>query len=504
MNTEDDTPQQGQWTGGYTFFLAATGAAVGLGNIWKFPYVAGQNGGGAFVLVYLFFVLIIGIPLFMSELMLGKRGRQSPSQSIINIATELKLSRHWAWLGSIATLSGFLILSYYSVVAGEVLAYAIRTVSGTFDGQSADGISSLYNRFRANPETLLAWHSIFIVITCIVVARGVHHGLEKTVSVLMPLLMLILLMLIAHAVQSGTFINGASFLFDLDFKKLFYARNDLGVYIVDAHGAYQLTFKGILTAMGHAFFTLGLCVGTMIIFGAYLKPAVSIPRLTASVALADTVIALLAGLAIFPIVFAHGLSAAQGPGLVFTTLPIAFGTMEYGNLLGGLFFLLLFFAALTSAIALIEPTVSWLIDKYRMTRVKAVTCSGIACWLLGIVSVFSVTGTTLGDITQRLSSFIGDPLPDLSHELFELTAFQFIDGMVTLVLLPLTGLLIAIFTGWIIRPVITLEDLNIKKLAFYKIWQILVRYVTPVLVSVIFVFGLLEWINTYLIPRPTL
>jgi NSS family neurotransmitter:Na+ symporter len=341
-------------------------------------------------------------------------------------------------------------------------------------------------------------------MTCIVVARGVRHGLEKTVSLLMPLLVLILLMLIAHAVHSGSFVNGASFLFDLDLKKLLYVRNDVGVYIVDANGAYQLTFQGILTAMGHAFFTLGLCVGTMIIFGAYLKPTVSIPRITYSVALADTVIALLAGLAIFPIVFAHGLSAAQGPGLVFTTLPVAFGTMEYGNLLGGLFFLLLFFAALTSAIALIEPTVSWLIDKYHMTRVKAVTWAGIACWLLGIVSVFSVTGTTLGDITQRLSSFTDDPLPDLRHRIFELTAFQLIDGMVTLVLLPLTGLLIAIFTGWIIRPVITLEDLNIKKLAFYKIWQILVRYVTPVLVSVIFIFGLLEWIYTYLIPRPTL
>jgi NSS family neurotransmitter:Na+ symporter len=503
MNTED-APQQGQWTGGYTFFLAATGAAVGLGNIWKFPYVAGQNGGGAFVLVYLFFVLIIGIPLFMSELMLGKRGRQSPSQSIVNITTELKLSRHWAWLGGIATLSGFLILSYYSVVAGEVLAYAIRTVSGSFDGQSADGISSLYDRFRANPETLLAWHSIFLVMTCIVVARGVHHGLEKTVSVLMPLLVLILLLLIAHAVQGGSFINGASFLFDVDFNKLFYARNDLGAYIVDANGAYQPTFKGILVAMGHAFFTLGLAVGTMIIFGAYLKPAMSIPRITIAVALADTVIALLAGLAIFPIVFAHGLSTAQGPGLVFTTLPIAFGSMEYGNLLGGLFFLLLFFAALTSAIALIEPTVSWLIDKYRMTRVKAVTCAGVACWLLGIASVFSVSGTTLGDIMQHLRDFITDPVVDFDHRLLELTAFQFIDAVVTLVLLPLTGLLLAVFTGWIIRPVITLEDLHIKKLAFYKLWQILVRYVTPVLIIVIFVFGLIEWINTYLLPPPAL
>ncbi len=503
MNT-GDVPQQGQWSGAYPFFLAATGAAVGLGNIWKFPYVAGENGGGAFVLVYLLFVLIIGVPLFMSELMLGRHGRQSPSQSIFTITRELHLSRYWAWLGGIATLSGFLILSYYSVVAGEVLAYALRTVSGTFDGQSADGVVSLYNRFRANPEILLAWHSIFIVLTCIVVARGVRHGLEKTVTVLMPLLVLILLLLIADALQSGSFVNGASFLFDVDFRKLLYARNEFGAYIIDDNGAYRLTYKGLLTALGHAFFTLGLCVGTMMIYATYLKPAVSIPRITISVALADTLISLLAGLAIFPIVFAHGLSAAQGPGLVFTTLPIAFGGMEYGQLLGGLFFLLLFIAALTSAIALLEPSVSWLMGKYQMTRVKAVTIAGITCWLLGIVSLFSVAGTTLDDILLYARSIIAFPADDLSHPLLNLTAFELIDGFVTLVLLPLTGLLIAVFAGWIIRPVHSLEYLKIKSLVFFKIWQILVRFLVPVLVSVIFVSGLMEWINTYLLPRPVL
>ncbi len=501
MSTED-VPQQGQWTGGYTFFLAAVGAAVGLGNIWKFPYVAGENGGGAFVLMYLLFIFLLGIPLFMSELMLGKRGRQSPYYSIYSITRELKISRHWAIIGGLATLTGFLILSYYSVVAGEVLAYAIRTVNGSFDSQSADGVISLYNQFRANPETLLAWHSIFMVITCIVVARGVRHGFEKTVSLLIPLLVVILLILIAHSVRTDSFLNGASFLFDVDFKKLFYARNDLGVYILDASGAYQPTFKGVLTAMGHAFFTLGLGVGTMIIFGAYLKPDVSIMRVATSVAVADSVIALLAGLAIFPIVFKYGLSAAQGPGLVFKTLPIAFGNMEYGHILGTLFFLLLFFAALTSAIALLEPMVSWLIDKYRMSRVKAVSYSGIACWLLGIVSVFSISGTTVGDIVQRLSSLVAAPTPDLDHRLYEQTAFQMIDGVVTLVLLPLTGLLIAIFSAWIIRPVISLKSLKVSRLLFYRFWLFLVRYITPALIAVIFVFGVMEWINTYLHPRP--
>jgi len=503
MNADNAT-QHLKWSERSTFFLAATGAAVGLGNIWKFPYVAGENGGGAFVFLYLFFVLLIGIPLFMSEVVIGKRGEKSPSHSIADIANKEHKSRQWAWVGIIAMLSGFLILSYYSVVGGEVMAYSIRMASGQFEGQSADAVMYLYNNFRSSTETLLAWHTLFMVVTCIIVARGVHRGLEKTVSLVMPLLVGLLLILVANALQTDTFVNGASFLFDTDFKKLFYLRDSLGQYILDANGAYQFTYKGIMTAMGHAFFTLGVGVGTIIIYGAYLRADVSVAGVTVSVALADTVIALLAGLAIFPIVFAYGLSTAQGPGLVFTTLPVAFGSMIYGGFLGGLFYLALFFAALTSAIALIEPTVVWMMEKFRMTRVQAATWSGILCWLLGVISVFSVSGTTLRDIFESVATLVGIHTPNLQHRFFDLSGFQFIDALVTLVLLPLVGLLIAIFAGWIIRPDLTREELQMKSQVFYKVWQFMVRYITPVLVLVIFVFALQEWVNTYVLFKPVL
>ncbi|HEC29663.1 MAG TPA: sodium-dependent transporter [Gammaproteobacteria bacterium] len=502
--TSERVSHQGEWSGSLTFFLAATGAVVGLGNIWKFPYVVGQNGGGAFVLTYLLFVVLIGLPIFMSEVMLGRRGRQSPYNSFYIIASEDQKSRRWAWLGGMVSISGFLILSYYSVVGGEVIAYAVRAASGTFTNQSADGVKSIYNTFRDNPEALLAWHTVFMVITCLVVSRGVKHGLEKTVKILIPALLGLLLILVAYTAYTGSFVNGASYMFDIDFKKLLFARNEAGIYILDSNGSYRFTFKGILTAMGHAFFTLSLGVGAMMIFGSYLKREVSIAKVAMSIAFADTLVAIVAGLAIFPIVFTYGLSASQGPGLVFTTLPIAFGSMYFGSLMGTAFFLLLFFAALTSAIALIEPTVIWLVERRGMTRVQATAWAGIACWLVGIISVFSESGVTLRRIFYVLAGFLDIPDIELSHQIFDLTGFQIIDSVVTLVMLPVGGFLIAIFAGWIMSPQNSRDELNLKNDLYYKIWQALVRYIAPALVFVIFVSGLIEWIYKYLVYQPVM
>jgi len=492
----------GEWSGSFSFFLAASGAAVGLGNIWKFPYVVGENGGGAFILFYLLFLLLIGVPLLMSEVLIGRRGRQSPINSFYILASEDQKNRRWAWLGGLSAIAGFLILSYYSVVAGEVMAYTVRAASGSFTNQSADGIQSIYNAFRSNPEGLLAWHTIFMVITCIIVARGVRHGLEKTVKLLLPIIILILLATVAYSVTTGSFVEGASYLVDFDFKKMLFSRDNAGVYLLDSHGQYQFTFKGILAAMGHAFFTLSIGVGVMIIFGSYLARNVSITKVCVSVAVVDTLIALLAGLAIFPIVFSYGLSVAQGPGLVFTTLPIAFGTMSYGNLIGAIFFLLLFLAALTSAIALIEPAVTWVIEKRRIGRVNAVIWVGIGCWLLGIVSVFSLSGITLRQLLYDLSSYVDISDIDIRHRIFDLTGFQILDGIVTLVILPLVGLLIAVFVGWIMSPESSSAELNCHKPLQYRIWRIMVRYVTPALILVIFISGLIEWVGKYLLYQP--
>ncbi|MEW5011765.1 MAG: sodium-dependent transporter, partial [Cycloclasticus sp.] len=301
---------QGEWSTRLAFIFAATGSAVGLGNIWKFPYITGENGGGAFVLVYLLCIALIGVPIMMAEILLGRRGRQSPINTMRDLAKEAGAKPYWRWLGWLGVIAGFLILSYYSVIAGWAMAYFVRVSTGLFEGATADGVSSIFGQFIADPEKLLAWHSLFMIMTMLVVARGVK-GLERAVRFLMPALLVLLLLLVVYAMEQGDFAQALNFLFSADFSKI--------------------TSESILTAMGHAFFTLSLGMGAIMVYGSYLPSKVSIGSTTLIIALADTAIALLAGLAIFPLVFANGLEPSSGPGLIFQTLPIAFGHMDYGS-----------------------------------------------------------------------------------------------------------------------------------------------------------------------------
>ena len=239
------TSLQGVWSSRLLFIFAAAGAAVGLGNIWKFPYIAGEYGGGAFVLVYLVSVFLIGMPIMMAEIMLGRRGRQNPVGTMYTLAIEAGKSSAWKYLGWMGMVAGFLILSYYSVVAGEVMAYVFRAGSGTFTHQTSSGIRSIYSDFVSNPESLLTWHTIFIVATMMVVARGVHGGLEKMLRIVMPLLFILLLILVGYGINSSGFSEAVSYLFRPDFEKL--------IYIVNDNGVREFTSKPILVAMGHAF-----------------------------------------------------------------------------------------------------------------------------------------------------------------------------------------------------------------------------------------------------------
>jgi len=359
----------GQWSSRLAFILAATGSAVGLGNIWKFPYIAGENGGGAFVLVYLLCIAVIGIPIMMAEVLVGRRGRQSPINTMRTLAAEAGASKYWRLLGWAGVLAGFLILSYYSVIAGWAMSYVFRTGSGLFTGLTADGVQSIFNNLISDPERLLAWHTLFMVMTMIIVARGVRSGLEKAVKLLMPILFVILFVLVGYALNSGAFDEGVKFLFQPDF------------------GA--ITANGVLIAMGHAFFTLSLGMGAIMVYGSYLPGDASIAKTSIAVSLMDTTVALLAGLAIFPIVFANGLEPGAGPGLIFQTLPIAFGHMQYGAFFGMLFFILLVFAAWSSSISLIEPAVAWLVENKGMTRVYASIVAGFATWAMGLLTVLS-------------------------------------------------------------------------------------------------------------------
>ncbi len=440
----------GQWSSRTVFILAATGSAVGLGNIWKFPYITGENGGGTFVFVYLLCIALIGIPIMMAEIMIGRRGKQSPINTMKTLAKEANQSPAWSWLGWMGVIAGFLILSYYSVIAGWAMSYIFRTGGGMFIGVTADGASSIFADLVSDPERLLGWHTFFMVMTMLVVARGVKNGLEKAVTFLMPLLFALLLVLVIYAMTTGYFMEGVRFLFtpgDID-------------------------SKGVLVAMGHAFFTLSLGMGAIMVYGSYLSEEHSIVKASILIALADTVVALLAGLAIFPIVFANGLEPGSGPGLIFQTLPIAFGHMQGGTLMGVLFFSLLLFAAWTSAISLIEPAVAYLVENHGFTRLSAAIWTGGFTWFVGLGTVFSFNIWKEKTLT----------IPYLFENL---TFFDTLDYLTANIMLPLGGLAIAIFAGWIMRKESSKEEL--ATLPFiYKIWRFLVCYITPVAVIVIF------------------
>ena len=446
MNSPDRQSMHGQWSSRWTFILAATGAAVGLGNIWKFPYLTGQNGGSAFVLIYILCVAALGIPLMMAEILLGRRGRSTPIRSMQILATENNATQWWQIIGWAGTIAGMLILSYYSVIGGWTLAYIFKSITGTFSGATGDFTANTFNTFVGSASSLFFWHTVFMIITMMIVAGGVKGGLEKAVQFLMPMLFILLLIMVGYSMTTGYFGQGLEFLFTPDFSKL--------------------TGASMLAAMGQAFFSLSLGMGTIMIYGSYVPKNTSIASTSVMIALADTGVALLAGMAIFPIVFANHLEPGSGPGLIFQTLPVAFGNMTGGVIFGSLFFILLLVAAWTSSISLIEPLVTWLIETFMLSRIKASIYSGLATWLLGLGTVWSF-----------------NLWADLKF--FGLTFFDLLDFITSNLMLPLGGILIAVFAGWLMSAESTKAELQISNPSLYLAWQVLVRYVAPVAVFIV-------------------
>ena len=455
----------GSWSSRWAFVLAATGSAVGLGNIWKFPYITGEYGGGAFVLVYLICIAVIGVPIMMAEVMLGRRGRQSPVNTMYNLAIESGHRPVWKYLGFMGVIAGFLILSFYSVIAGWSLYYIALSAMGEFTGLTADGVSSKFSRFIADPVYLLFFHTLFMLMTMYVVSHGVRSGLEKAVKILMPALFLILLVLLGYAMNTASFGMAMNFLFDFNFDKL--------------------TIGGVLTAMGHAFFTLSLGMGAIMVYGSYLKKKISIARTTFMIAGADTLVAILAGMVIFPLVFANNLEPGSGPGLIFITLPLAFGHMSGGMFFGTLFFILLTFAAWTSAISLMEPAVTWMVENKGIKRRQATIVTGMIIWLLGILTVISF----------NIGAF---KLPfTISGKTYENGFFDLFDLLTTNIMLPLGGMFIAIFAGWYMSKDASRDELDMGHGYAYKAWFFLVRYVSPVAILIVFLqlMGVLDTIT---------
>lgn len=436
----------GHWSSRIAFILAVTGSAVGLGNIWKFPYVTGQYGGGAFVLVYLACIVIIGMPVMMSEILLGRRGRRNPIATMALLGAEEGKSTNWSWVGAMGVIAGILILSYYSVYGGYSLAYIFESATGSFSRAAPAEIIALRDGFEGSWTTVGLFHTLFMAFSIFVVAMGVEQGLERAVRFMVPALLLLLLALLVYSMNSGHFLEGLAFMFSPDFSKL--------------------SWDGVLAAMGQAFFTLSIGMGAVMAYGAYLPEDTSITGSAAAVAMADTTIALTAGLVIFPLVFANGLDIDAGPSLVFITLPLAFGQMPGGLIFGTLFFILLTFAAWTSAISLMEPAVAWMMEHKRKTRTQAALIIGLGIWAMGFATVLSF---------NELADF----------KFLRGTLYDNLDYLTINVMLPLGGLLIAIFAGWVMCRNSSSEELGGSG-ATYKFWRLLVRYVAPI--GILFVF----------------
>ncbi|WP_104203109.1 sodium-dependent transporter [Billgrantia saliphila] len=440
-----------QWSSKMTFVLAAAGSAVGLGNIWKFPYMVGESGGAAFVLVYLLCIAVIGLPILVAEWLIGRRGQENPINAMSDLARRGGHLPVWILVGVSGVVGAFLILSFYSVIGGWSLSYTLGSITGTFSGQDAEGVGGVFTGMLASPGVLLLWHTLFMVLVIGIVARGVTKGLEGAVRTMMPALVILMLILVGYGMTTGHFGEALSFMF----------RPDWGA----------INGEVVLAAMGQAFFTLSLGMGIMMAYGSYLGEEVNLLSTARTVILLDTGIALLAGLAIFPIVFANGLDLASGPGLIFVTLPLAFGNMAGGTLLGLMFFLLLTFAALTSAISLLEPVVEFVEERTPLSRVVATLISGVAVWALGILALLSFN--VLGDVL-----------------IFGLNVFDLLDTFTSKILLPLTGLGAILFVAWCLDRQSVAAELNLSG-GGESLWLVVARYVAPLGVVAVFLHSLL-------------
>ncbi len=429
--------------------LATAGSAIGLGNIWKLPYMIGVNGGSAFVIIFLLCIFLVGIPLMMTEILLGRRAQKNPLDGMNVLALEAKTSTHWKWLGGMGMVTGLLILGFYSVIGGWVLRYIGASASGAFSNITAMQSTENFNQLLASPFSLLFWHTVFMMMTMGVVARGVNSGLEKANNILIPALFSILLVLLGYSMSVGDMQAAYQFMFSLDFSKL--------------------TPTVVLSALGHAFFSLSLGMGSVMVYGSYLQKNVSIARTTIYIALADTMLGLLVGLAIYSLVFANQLEPSAGPGLIFQTLPIAFGHMPWGNLIATLFFMLVAFAAWTSAISLVEPAIAWIVENTRIRRKTAAFFLGLIIWLLGVAVVLSFNEWKEVKIV------------------FGLNIFESLDKLTSTILLPLGGLFMAIFAGYFMKKDHVQDELNLAGYKF-KLWQMTNNYIAPIAITAVFLY----------------
>jgi NSS family neurotransmitter:Na+ symporter len=449
-----------QWSSRTGFLFAAIGFSVGLGNIWRFPYVMGEYGGSAFLFLYLGFALGIGVPLLIAELAIGRYGRGSPTGSIRAVAESHGGSAVWSHVGTLAILCVFIVLSYYTVLSGWTFDYFVRAIGGSFEGITRTESGNMFGLLMINPGRLLFWNTVVHLVIFLVVRRGVQGGIEKSVKLLIPILFVALVVMVIYGAIAGDMAAAAAFMLQPDFSKL--------------------TFQTVMVAIGQAFFSIGIGMGALITFGAYLPKTVSIPGSAFTIVLADTGVAMLAGFAIFPLVFAFGLEPSSGSGLIFQTLPIAFGQMPGGQIFGAIFFLLLIAAALSSCIGCCEAVVSWVDEHWGVSRNKGTMYTVGAAWLVGILSVMS-----LGEWADYYPL---DFIPAFAGK----TIFDALDFLAANILLLIGALLTSIFFGWLVPKTLKLEETGMADGVTYTIWTVLIRFVIPPILFVSLVMGIAE------------
>jgi NSS family neurotransmitter:Na+ symporter len=433
-------------TGG--FLMASIGFAVGLGNIWRFPYVTGENGGSAFVVVYLGCAFLIGVPILMAEIMLGRRGGFSPPASIHDVASAAGLSRHWSWIGTLNVTTAFLIQMAYAVVAGWVLYYFFLALTGQMPGADSLTAKTAFDNVLLDVPTSIFWTVLALVTAGAIICAGVQQGIERAVKILMPTLFALLLVLFVFNLFAGGVPETLAYLFLPDFSKI--------------------SADTFLAALSQAFFSIGVAMGGMMMFGAYLPKSISVAKCALIIVAADTGVALLAGLVIFPMVFNNGMAPDAGTGLIFLTLPLAFHQMWGGDVVAVLFFLLLSVAAVTSMVGLAEPITGTVMQWLKISRVKATLLATGTLLPFSIMSV--LTYNHWADVA-----------------LFGNSIGALVDYIPNQVFLPLGGLLIALLVAWFLPKHICADELAIETPRYFNIWYQLMRFVVVPAIFVILV-----------------
>jgi len=444
---------QGIWSSPWIFIFAASGSAVGLGNIWKFPYVLGENGGGAFLVVYCLCLLLVGLPVLIAEVALGRTVRSNPIDTVNDLSERRIVHPAWVLVPWLAGITGFLILTFYSVIAGWSIAYLDRAVTGEFNNITQVGASSMFNELLATPSEMLLWHSVFMGLVVLTVGQSVTRGLSAVVRLLLPMLVVTLVLLACYSMMIGNMSEALNFMFRWSWQ--------------------NITFDVVLAAVGLALFSLSVGMGAMFAYGAYMSKRMSIARACSIVVGVDLLVALLAGLVIFPLVFSFDIDVQAGPSLTFVSLPIIFGNLLGGQFFAGVFFVLLVVAALTSAISMLELFVAWLHEKFYIARLKAALLMGLAVWFVGIAVLLSLNHWD-------------------SKLMYGLNLFELLDKFTSLILLPVGAILLSVLVAWFIPRSMLQNEMIAKQTNHFQWWYKTLKYIS---IPAMIVITLAGWIG---------